>query len=185
MAVNLTKGEAISLTKEAPGLSKVVVGLGWDTVADLDASLFLLGAGDKVRSDSDFIFYNNKATLDESVIHSGDNRTGAGDGDDEQIKVNLDAVAADVQKLAISVSIHEAAKNNQTFGNVEGAFIRLVNEANGEEVVRYDLGAEFGDQTTIVFGELVREEGGWQFKAVGRGVAGGLAEAAKSYGVSV
>jgi tellurium resistance protein TerD len=191
MAISLSKGGNVSLSKEAPGLKKVLLGLGWDARAtdgqdfDLDASVFLLGSNGKVRSDQDFIFYNNLKSVDGSVEHMGDNRTGAGEGDDEVIKVNLATVPAEVEKIAIAVTIHEADARKQNFGMVSNAFIRLVNEEDGKEVVRYDLGEDFSTETAVIFGELYRHGGDWKFRAVGQGYAGGLGPLARNYGVNV
>lgn len=191
MAISLSKGGNVSLGKEAPGLKKAMLGLGWDARAtdgqdfDLDASVFLLGAGGKVRNDHDFIFYNNPKSPDGSVEHMGDNRTGAGEGDDEVIKVNLATVPPDVDKIAIAVTIHEADTRRQNFGMVSNAFVRLVNEEDNKEVVRYDLGEDFSTETAVIFGELYRHSGDWKFRAVGQGFAGGLGPLAKNYGVNI
>ncbi len=191
MAISLSKGGNVSLGKEAPGLKKAMLGLGWDARAtdgqafDLDASVFLLGAGGKVRNDHDFIFYNNAKSPDGSVEHMGDNRTGAGEGDDEVIKVNLATVPPDVDKIAIAVTIHEADIRRQNFGMVSNAFVRLVNEEDNKEVVRYDLGEDFSTETAVIFGELYRHSGDWKFRAVGQGFAGGLGPLAKNYGVNI
>jgi tellurium resistance protein TerD len=191
MAISLSKGGNVSLSKEAPGLKKAVLGLGWDARAtdgqdfDLDASVFLLGSNGKVRNDQDFIFYNNLKSTDGSVEHMGDNRTGAGEGDDETIKVNLASVPPDVEKIAIAVTIHEAETRKQNFGMVSNAFIRLVNEEDGKEVVRYDLGEDFSTETAVIFGELYRHGSDWKFRAVGQGYAGGLGPLARNYGVNI
>lgn len=191
MAISLSKGGNVSLSKEAPGLKKAVLGLGWDARAtdgqdfDLDASVFLLGSNGKVRNDQDFIFYNNPKSTDGSVEHMGDNRTGAGEGDDETIKVNLASVPPDVEKIAIAVTIHDAETRKQNFGMVSNAFIRLVNEEDGKEVVRYDLGEDFSTETAVIFGELYRHGSDWKFRAVGQGYAGGLGPLARNYGVNI
>ncbi len=191
MAISLSKGGNVSLTKSAPGLTKILIGLGWDTRAtdgaafDLDASAFLLNAGGKVRSDADFIFFNQSTSADGSVQHMGDNTTGAGDGDDEVIKVDLSAVPAEVDKIAVSVTIHEAEARKQNFGMVSQAFVRVVNEADGAEIVRYDLSEDFSVETALIFGEVYRNSGEWKFRAVGQGFQGGLAAMAKNYGVNV
>ena len=191
MAISLSKGGNVSLSKEAPGLKKALLGLGWDARAtdgqdfDLDASVFLLGSNGKVRNDQDFIFYNNLKSTDGSVEHMGDNRTGAGEGDDETIKVNLASVPPDVEKIAIAVTIHEAETRKQNFGMVSNAFIRLVNEEDGKEVVRYDLGEDFSTETAVIFGELYRHGSDWKFRAVGQGYAGGLGPLARNYGVNI
>jgi tellurium resistance protein TerD len=191
MAISLSKGGNVSLTKSAPGLTDILIGLGWDTRAtdgaafDLDASVFMLNADGKVASDADFIFYGATKSTDGSVEHMGDNLTGAGDGDDEMIKVNLAAVSAGVEKLAISVTIHEAAARNQNFGMVNQAFVRVVNAADNSEIVRYDLSEDFSIETALIFGEVYRNSGEWKFRAVGQGFQGGLAAMCKSYGVNV
>ncbi|RYD33947.1 MAG: TerD family protein [Verrucomicrobiaceae bacterium] len=191
MAISLSKGGNVSLTKSAPGLTNIVIGLGWDTRAtdgaafDLDASAFLLKSDGKVSSDGDFIFFNQAASADGSVKHLGDNLTGAGDGDDEQITVNLTAVAATVDKIALTVTIHEAEARRQNFGMVSQAFVRVVNAADNSEIVRYDLSEDFSVETALIFGEVYRNGTEWKFRAVGQGFAGGLAAMAKSYGVNV
>lgn len=191
MAISLSKGGNVSLTKAEPGIEKVTVGLGWDARAtdgadfDLDASCFMLGANGKVRSDNDFIFYNQPASLDGSVIHKGDNRTGSGEGDDESIEVDLTKVPADVEKLAITVTIHEAAERRQNFGMVNNAYVRIVNQASGKEVARFDLSEDASTNTAMIFAELYRHSGEWKFKAIGQGFDGGLGPMAKNYGVNV
>ncbi|MEP3665802.1 MAG: TerD family protein [Roseibium sp.] len=191
MAVNLSKGGNVSLTKEAPGLTAVTVGLGWDVRAtdgadfDLDASVFVLGADGKVRSDADFIFFNNKSGVDGAVEHQGDNRTGEGEGDDEQVKVDLSKLPADVDKLVFAVTIHDAEKNNQNFGQVSKAFMRVVNQAGEAEIARFDLSEDGATEAALVFGELYRHGEEWKFRAVGQGFAGGLGPLAASYNVSV
>ena len=194
MAVSLTKGGNVSLTKQAPGLSAIQVGLGWDTrvtdgaAFDLDASAFLLGAGGKVRSDADFIFYNQARSADGSVVHKGDYLTGEGEGDDEVIAVSLGQLPADVERIAFSVTIHEADQRRQNFGMVQRAFIRVVDERDGSEIARYDLSEDASVETAMIFGELYRdpnEAGGFKFKARGEGFAGGLGALAGSMGVSL
>lgn len=191
MAISLSKGGNVSLSKEEPGIEQVTIGLGWDVRAtdgsdfDLDASCFMLGKDGKVRSDSDFIFYNNLKSADGSVVHTGDNRTGAGEGDDEAINVDLFKVPADVDKLAIAVTIHEADKRKQNFGQVSNAFIRVVNSKTGREVARYDLTEDASTNTAMIFGELYRHNNEWKFRAVGQGFDGGLGPLAKNYGVNV
>lgn len=183
MAVSLAKGQRVSLDKIAPGLSEVFVGLGWDVKAmdtgydfDLDASVFILGSNEKLISDSHFIFYNNLTSPDpgKSVQHTGDNLTGAGDGDDEVIKVNLQKVPADVQKIAIAVTIHEAKERGQNFGQVQNAFVRIVNAQTNQEVVRYDLVEDYSVETALIMAELYRKDGEWRLNAVGSGYKGGL-----------
>ncbi|MBC6437346.1 MAG: TerD family protein [Rhodobacteraceae bacterium] len=191
MAVSLSKGGNISLSKEAPGLSQVLVGLGWDarvtdgTDFDLDASVFICGADDKVMSDRHFIFYNNKTCPDGAVEHTGDNRTGAGDGDDEAVKVDLSKLPADVKKLVFAVTIHEAAQRSQNFGQVANAFMRVVNQDGGKEIARYDLSEDYSIETAMVFGEVYRHNDEWKFKAVGAGFGGGLGPLAASHGVTL
>ena len=191
MAISLQKGGNVNLSKEAPGLSQLTIGLGWDVrntdgaAFDIDGSAFLLKADGKVRSDSDFIFYNNLKSTDGSIVHSGDNRTGEGEGDDETVKVDLSKVPADVDKIAVCVTIHDADARRQNFGQVQKAFVRCVNAANGSEVARYDLSEDSSTETAMVFGELYRNGSDWKFRAVGQGYAGGLAALAKSYGVAV
>jgi tellurium resistance protein TerD len=191
MPVSLSKGGNVSLSKEAPGLSNIVIGLGWDTRStdgsdfDLDASMFVLKEDNKVRSDSDFIFYNNRTGADGSVEHLGDNLTGQGEGDDEQIKVNLNAVPQDVANLAVGVTIHEAETRRQNFGMVSNAFIRVVNGADNSEIARYDLSEDASTETAMVFGEVYRRGNEWKFKAVGQGFQGGLGPLARNYGVNV
>lgn len=183
MAVNLNKGQRISLEKVAPGLSEIFVGLGWDTNVtdtgndfDIDASVFLLDNNEKLISDSHFIFYNNLSSPDasKSVEHLGDNRTGAGEGDDEVIKVNLKQVPNDVNKIVMTVTIHEAEQRSQNFGQVQNAFVRVVNAENTEEVVRYDLTEDFSVETALIMAELYRRDGEWRVNAVGAGYQGGL-----------
>lgn len=191
MAVSLSKGGNVSLSKEAPGLTGIVVGLGWDPRAtdgqafDLDGSVFLLSSSGKVRGDSDFIFYNNKTSSDGSVEHAGDNTTGAGEGDDETVKIDLSKVPADVDKIAVCVTIHEAETRNQNFGQVSKAYIRVLNQTGGAEIARYDLSEDASTDTAMIFGEVYRHGSDWKFKAVGQGYAGGLAPLARNYGVNV
>lgn len=191
MALSLQKGGNLSLSKTDPSLSKILVGLGWDPRAtdgtdfDLDASAFLLNAAGKVRGDADFIFYNQLRSTDGSVEHTGDNRTGAGDGDDEVIKVDLSRIPADVDKVSFTVTIHDADARRQNFGQVGNSFIRIVNELTGAEVVRYDLSEDASTETAMIFAELYRNNGEWKFRAVGQGFAGGLAALAKGYGINL
>lgn len=192
MAVSLTKGQKVDLTKTNPGLTSVLVGLGWDTNKydggfdfDLDASVFILGENSKARSDADFIFYNNLKDSAESVIHMGDNRTGAGDGDDELVKVNLNIVPADVSKIAFTVTIHDAQTRGQNFGQVSNAFIRIMNEENKEELIRYDLSEDFSIETAIVVAELYRHGSEWKFSAIGSGFEGGLAALCNNFGINI
>ena len=191
MAISLSKGGNVNLSKEAPGLNKIVVGLGWDARAtdgaafDLDASAFLVKLDGKVRSDNDFCFYNNKVVGDGAVQHTGDNTTGAGDGDDETVKVELSKIPADLDKVVFAVTIHEAEARKQNFGQVNHAYIRIVNEDGGQEIARYDLSVDASIETAMIFGEIYRVGTDWKFKAVGQGFAGGLGPLASSFGVSV
>jgi tellurium resistance protein TerD len=191
MAVSLSKGGNVSLSKEAPGLTKVTVGLGWDPRAtdgadfDLDASVFLCGENDKIRNDLDFVFYNNMKGGDGSVEHTGDNRSGEGDGDDEAVNVDLSKVPADVKKLVFAVTIHEAEPRKQNFGQVANAFMRVVNADGGKEIARYDLSEDYSIETAMIFGEVYRHGNEWKFKAVGQGFGGGLAPLAKTFGVNL
>ena len=190
MAISLQKGGNVNLSKEAPGLTRVIIGLGWDPRAtdgaefDLDGSAFLLKADGKVRGDSDFIFYNNLKSTDGSVTHTGDNRSGAGDGDDEQLVVDLSKVPAEIDRLAVSVTIHEAESRNQNFGMVSRAYIRCLNADGEKELARYDLSEDGSVETAMIFGELYRAGSEWKFRAVGQGYKGGLGPLARSYGVN-
>ncbi|MFJ3584225.1 TerD family protein [Streptomyces sp. NPDC090127] len=191
MGVSLSKGGNVSLTKEAPGLTAVTVGLGWDvrtttgTDFDLDASAILVSAEGKVRNDQDFVFFNNLKSADGSVEHTGDNLTGEGEGDDEQVKVSLATVPADVSKIVFPVSIYDAENRQQSFGQVRNAFIRVVNQAGGAEIARYDLSEDASTETAMVFGELYRNGDEWKFRAVGQGYASGLRGIAADFGVNV
>lgn len=192
MAVNLSKGQKVDLTKGNPGLSKIIVGLGWDTNKydggakfDLDAAAFLLAANGKVASESDFVFYGNLRHSSGGVEHMGDNRTGEGEGDDEQIKVNLAAVPASVDKIGFTVTIYEAESRKQNFGQVSNAYIRIVDETSNAELIRYDLGEDFSLETAVVVGELYRYNGEWKFNAIGSGFQGGLEALCRNYGVDV
>ena len=191
MGVSLTKGGNVSLTKAAPGLTAVVVGLGWDARTtdgqdfDLDASAIACSADGKVVSDQHFIFFNNLTSPDGAVEHTGDNLTGEGEGDDEQVKVNLAGVPAEVDKIVFPVSIYDAEAGGQTFGQVRNAFIRVVNQADNSELARYDLSEDASTETAMVFGELYRSGAEWKFRAVGQGYTSGLAGIARDYGVNV
>jgi len=191
MAISLQKGGNVNLSKEAPTMTKMIVGLGWDVRAtdgagfDLDASAFMLNASGKVRSDADFIFYNQPKSTDGSVAHSGDNRTGAGDGDDESIVIELGKVPADVERIAVSVTIHDAEARKQNFGMVAKAYIRCVNAAGDVEIAKYDLSEDASVETAMIFGEIYRNGADWKFKAVGQGFQGGLGPLAKNFGVNV
>lgn len=190
MAINLTKGQKISLTKECPSLREITVGLGWDINGysggfdfDLDASCFICGDNGKVRSDEDFIFYSNLVSADGSVKHTGDNRTGSGDGDDEEIIVDLSKVADNVSKIAFTVTIYDAIKRNQNFGQVSNAYVRLIDNLTGKELLRFNLGEDFSIETAIVVCELYKYNGEWKFNAIGSGYSGGLAALCSQYGI--
>lgn len=191
MAISLTKGGNVNLSKEAPTLTHMEIGLGWNPRStdgqafDLDAVAFLLNETGKVRSDQDFIFFNNLKSSDGAVEHTGDNRTGEGDGDDEVIKVDLTKIPADVNKIAFCAVIYEGQARNQNFGQVSDAYIRIVNGQGGSEVARYDLSEDSSTETAMVFGELYKHNNEWKFRAVGQGFAGGLGPLASSYGVAV
>lgn len=192
MAISLQKGQKVDLTKGNPGLSKIIVGLGWDVNRydgsadfDLDAAAFLLGDNGRVPSDSDFIFYSNLQHASGSVVHTGDNLTGEGEGDDEVIKVDLKSVPANINKVAFTVTIYDADVRNQNFGQVSNAYIRIVDETTGNEIIRYDLGEDFSVETAVVVGELYRYNGEWKFNAIGSGFAGGLYALCKNFGVNV
>ncbi|MGV6993325.1 TerD family protein [Gordonia amicalis] len=191
MGVSLSKGGNVSLTKEAPGLTAVSVGLGWDirtttgTDFDLDASAIALGADKKVLSDQHFVFFNNLRSPDGSIEHAGDNLTGEGEGDDEVIKVDLAGVPPEVDSIVFPVSIYDADARSQSFGQVRNAFIRVVNQAGGTEIARYDLSEDASTETAMVFGELYRNGAEWKFRAVGQGYASGLAGIARDFGVNV
>ena len=192
MPINLSKGQKVSLTKGNPGLKKVVVGLGWDVNQfdtggdfDLDAAAFLLEDSGKVAKSDDFVFYGNLTHPSGAVQHMGDNLTGAGDGDDEQIKIDLTLVPANVTKIAFTATIYEPEQRRQNFGQVNNAFIRIYNEETGEEMLRYDLGEDFSIETAVVFGELYKNNNEWKFNAIGSGYQGGLAALCANYGVDV
>ncbi|OEJ21921.1 chemical-damaging agent resistance protein C [Streptomyces agglomeratus] len=191
MGVSLSKGGNVSLSKEAPGLSAVLVGLGWDvrtttgTDYDLDASALMVNEAGKVASNEHFVFFNNLTSPDGSVEHTGDNLTGEGEGDDELIKVNLAAVPADVSKIVFPVSIHDAEARGHSFGQVRNAYIRVVNQAGGTELARYDLSEDAATETAMIFGELYRNGAEWKFRAVGQGYASGLAGIATDFGVNI
>lgn len=192
MALSLQKGQRVDLTKGNASLQKVMVGLGWDTNKysggfdfDLDAAAFLLDAGGKAVKDEDFVFYNNLQHESGSVVHMGDNLTGEGEGDDEQVFVELDKVPSRVEKIAFTVTIHDSELRKQNFGQVSNAFIRIVNNDNHEELVRYDLGEDFSIETAIVVGELYRAGADWKFNAIGSGFSGGLAALCRNFGIQV
>ena len=191
MAVSLSKGANISLSRTSPNLKNILVGLGWDARGtdgddfDLDASIYMLGENGKVRGDDDFIFYNQLTSRCGSVEHTGDNRTGAGEGDDEQLKVFLEKVPTNIQRLAITVTIHDAVARKQNFGQVSDAFIRIVNMDNDIEIARFDLSEDYSTETAMIFGEIYRHSGEWKFKAVGQGYGGGLEAMCRQFGVSL
>lgn len=192
MPVNLTKELKFDLTKENPGLNNLLVGLGWnvssydsDTDFDLDAEVFMLGSDGKCPADDDLVFYGNLVHASKAVKHLGDNLTGEGEGDDEQIKVNLSAVPANIAKIVFTVTIYDAETRRQNFGQVSNAFIRIYNEDTGEEMLRYDLGEDFSIETAAVFGELYKNGNEWKFNAIGSGYQGGLAALCASFGVDV
>ena len=191
MAVSLVKGGNVSLTKEAPTMNIAMAGLGWDARVtdgqgfDLDASVFMVGEDGKVLNDSSFIFFNNKVSACGSVEHQGDNRTGEGDGDDEQIKIDLTKVPADVKKLVFAVTIYDAEARKQNFGMVSNSYMRIYNNDNGTEIARFDLSEDASTETAMIFGELYRHGAEWKFKAVGQGFAGGRSALASQLGVNV
>ncbi len=192
MAINLSKGQKVDLTKGNPGLKSIMVGLGWDVNAfdsgadfDLDAAAFMVGANGRCPTEKEFIFYGNLEHASESVKHMGDNLTGSGDGDDEQIFVDLTKVPANVDKIAFTVTIYDADVRKQNFGQVSNAFIRIVDTSNDSEIIRYDLNEDFSIETAIVVGELYRHNGEWKFNAIGSGFQGGLAALCGHYGIEV
>ena len=192
MAITLSKGQKVSLTKGNPGLKNIVVGLGWDTNKydggfdfDLDSAAFLLGENDKVNSDSDFIFYNHIKHSSGAVQHLGDNLTGEGDGDDEQVKLDLSLVPQNVNKIAFTVTIHEAQERRQNFGQVNNSYVRVVNADTNQELLKYELGEDFSIETAVVVCEIYRHNGEWKFNALGSGFEGGLEALCKNFGVNV
>lgn len=192
MAITLAKGQKIDLTKTNPSLVRGIIGLGWDTNKyaggqdfDLDASAFLVDANNRCQNDLDFVFYNNLEHPSKSVIHTGDNRTGEGDGDDEQIIVDFSKIPAHVDRIGITVTIHDADGRAQNFGQVANAFVRFVDEATNEELLRFDLGEDFSIETAVVFCELYRHGNEWKFNAIGSGFSGGLAALCRNYGLEV
>lgn len=192
MAISLSKGQKVDLTKGNPGLTNIIVGLGWDTNKydggqdfDLDSSVFLLDGAGKCASEQDFIFFNNLQGGAGSVVHMGDNLTGEGAGDDEVIKIDLPNVPATIEKVAFTITIHDAEARAQNFGQVSNSYVRIVDEATGTELIRYDLGEDFSIETAIVVGELYRHNGEWKFNAIGSGYQGGLASLVHDYGLQV
>jgi tellurium resistance protein TerD len=190
-SLTLTKGNNLSLTKADPGLERALIGLGWDPrttsgeAFDLDASALLVGADGKVRSQDDFIFYNQLQAKDGSVVHQGDNRSGVGDGDDEQILIDLSLIAADVDRVVIVVSIDQADVRGQNFGQIRGAYCRVLNQDTDQEVVRYDLSEDAAPETSMIFAEIYRNRAEWKFRAVGQGYATGLHGIATDFGISL
>lgn len=188
--VNLSKGQKVDLTKTNPGLTKIMVGLGWDVNKydgggefDLDAAAFLLGANGKASSENDMIFYNNKKDAAGSIEHMGDNKTGAGEGDDEVINIDLTKIPANVDKIDFTVTIFEADTRNQNFGQVNNSYIRILNQATGEELLHFDLGEDFSIETAVVVAELYRHGSEWKFNAIGQGFSGGLAALCRNFGL--
>ena len=191
MPINLSKGQKVSLTKDNPGLNNILVGLGWDVNAfdsgtsfDLDASVFIADASGKCPTEKEFIFYGNKEHVSGAVKHMGDNTTGEGEGDDEQIHIELSKVPANLEKIAFTVTIYEAEQRHQNFGQVSNAYIRIIDEATGTELVRFDLGEDFSIETAVVVGELYKNNGEWKFNAIGSGFQGGLAALCGHYGIA-
>lgn len=192
MAVSLSKGQKVDLTKSNPGLTNVIVGVGWDVNKydggadfDLDSSVFLLGENGKVTSEADFVFYNNTTGGNGSVVHTGDNRTGEGEGDDEQVKVELGAVPANVQRITFTITIHDGEARSQNFGQVSNSYVRILNGETNEELIRYDLGEDFSIETALVVGEMYRHGGEWKFSAIGSGYQGGLGALATDFGLQI
>lgn len=192
MAINLKKGQKVDLTKGNKGLQNILAGLGWDVNKydgtedfDLDASVFLLDANGKVANDSDFIFYNNPTGAGGAITHSGDNTTGAGEGDDESVKISLATVPAAIDKMAFCITIHDGEARNQTFGQVSNAYVRIVDTDTNEELIHFDLGEDFSVETAVIAGELYRHNGEWKFAAIGAGYQGGLEAVCKDYGLAV
>lgn len=188
MSISLSKGQKISLTKEDPGLKKIIVGLGWDTKAgdtgfdfDLDASCFMLGENQKIPTDNHFIFYNNLKSPDGAVEHTGDNTTGQGDGDDEAIKVDLSKISSEIKKIVFVVTIHESERRKQNFGQIENSFIRMVNEETGKEIAKFDLGEDYSTETSMIMAEIYLHNGDWKMSAVGSGYNQGLDAIVKRY----
>ena len=191
MPVSLSKGGNVSLSKEAPGLTALTIGLGWNArvtdgaAFDLDAVVFMCGEDGKVLTDQHFVFYGNKVSPESSVQHMGDNQTGAGDGDDETVKIDLGKVPAEVKKMVFGVTIHEAEGRKQSFGQVDGAYMRALNSSDNAELAKYDLSEDYSTETALIFGEVYRNGAEWKMKAVGAGFAGGLAPLAKAHGVNI
>ncbi|MBY0120411.1 TerD family protein [Bacillus sp. S/N-304-OC-R1] len=192
MGIQLAKGQRIDLTKTNPGLTKAIIGLGWDTNKyqgghdfDLDASAFLVDENNRCQNDLDFVFYNNLQHPSGAVIHTGDNRTGEGEGDDEQLVVDFTKIPSNVHRIGITVTIHDAEIRQQNFGQVSNAFVRLVDDSNNQELLRFDLGEDFSIETAVVVCELYRHGNDWKFNAIGSGFSGGLASLCRNYGLQV
>ena len=192
MGITLAKGQKVDLTKKNPGLKNILIGLGWDTNKydggfdfDLDTAAFLVGSNDKVTNDGDFIFYNNLKHTSGSVEHLGDNRTGDGEGDDEQILVNLSSVPQNINKIAFTVTIHEALERRQNFGQVNNSYIRVLNKDTNEELLKYELGEDFSIETAVVVAEIYRPNGEWKFNALGSGFEGGLEALCRNFGINI
>ena len=192
MPINLSKGQKVDLTKKNPGLKSIMVGLGWDVNAfdsgadfDLDAAAFMLGANGRCPTEKEFIFYGNLEHTSGAVKHMGDNLTGEGEGDDEQIEVDLTAIPSNVERIAFTVTIYAAEPRRQNFGQVSNSFIRIVDTSNNSELIRYDLGEDFSIETAVVVGEIYRHNGEWKFNAIGSGFQGGLAALCGHYGIEV
>ncbi len=190
MPINLTKGQKVNLSKDNPSLKTILVGLGWDVNAfdsgadfDLDASAFLAGANGKCPSEKDFIFYGNLEHSSGAVKHMGDNLTGEGEGDDEQIEVDLSMVPANIEKIAFTVTIYDAEPRRQNFGQVSNAYIHIMDTTTNTELLRFDLGEDFSIETAVVVGELYKHNGEWKFNAIGSGFQGGLAALCAHYGI--
>lgn len=192
MGITLSKGQKVDLTKGNPGLKHVLIGLGWDTNRydggfdfDLDTAAFLIGENGKVTNDLDFVFYNNVKHSSGSVTHLGDNRTGAGDGDDEQIQVDLSKIPTNISKVAFTVTIHEAQDRRQNFGQVNNSYIRVIDVDKNEELIKFELGEDFSIETAVVVAEIYRHNGEWKFNALGSGFEGGLAALCNNFGINV
>ena len=192
MPINLTKGQKVDLTKGNPGLKNIMIGLGWDVNAfdsganfDLDASVFMVGENGKCPTDQEFIFYGNLKHKSGSVEHMGDNLTGEGDGDDEQIKIDLSKIPENIARVAFTVTIYDAENRRQNFGQVSNAYIRIFDTVTNQEIIRYDLGEDFSIETAVVVGEIYRINGEWKFNAIGSGFQGGLAALCGHYGIEV
>lgn len=192
MAVRLSKGQKVDLTKSNPNLREIIVGLGWAPNAsassynyDLDASAFLIGSDGKVRDENDFVFYNNPTGGQGSVKHSGDHKKGSGQGDDEQIRINLAAVPGHIQRISFTITINDAQTKRQSFGDIKNAYVRILDAGSGELLLQYELGEQFSVETAIVAAEIYRHQGEWKFNAIGSGFEGGLAALCRNFGLEV